>query len=58
MFQYGSVLNCGFGNLKETGSSYKLKLLPAACYLFHAGLFFYLFFDPEYGSDMSLRNVG
>jgi hypothetical protein len=25
---------------------------------FHAGFFLGLFFDPEYGGDMSLRNVG
>jgi hypothetical protein len=28
------------------------------CLLFHAGFFFGLFFDPEDGYEMLLRNVG
>jgi hypothetical protein len=36
------------------------SLLPSssACYLPHASLLFGLFFDPEDGGDMFLRNVG
>jgi hypothetical protein len=29
-----------------------------ACYLLHAGFLLALFFDPEAGGDISLRNVG
>jgi hypothetical protein len=36
------------------------RLLKAgsACYLLYAGFFFGLFFDPEDGSGILLRNVG
>jgi hypothetical protein len=34
------------------------KFNNQACYLFHAGFLLSLFFDPEGGGDISLRNFG
>jgi hypothetical protein len=34
------------------------RRINQACYLLHAGVLLGLFFDPEDGGDMFLRNVG
>jgi hypothetical protein len=39
-------------------SSLKAEWLCSACCLLHAGLLLGLFFDPEDGRDVFLRNVG
>jgi hypothetical protein len=41
---------------RRFGETYRLHLLLVTSY--HAGLLFRLFFDPEDGGDMFLRNVG
>jgi hypothetical protein len=43
----------------NTGSPLKIKRQEyVACCLLHAGIFLGLFFNPEDGSDMFLRNTG
>jgi hypothetical protein len=42
----------------SSGSKNKPSRKPSAYYLLHAGFFLGLFFDPEDGGDMFLRNVG
>jgi hypothetical protein len=42
----------------SSGSNNKPSMKPIACYLLHFDFLLGLFFDPENGGDMFLRNVG
>jgi hypothetical protein len=54
-------VNRRFGRVSSLHIQRRRKKPPwtrFACYLFHAGLFLGLYFDPENEGDMFLRNVG
>jgi hypothetical protein len=46
------------GSRQEMEEQTSVPIGRSTCHLFHAGIFLGLFFDPEDGGDMFLRNFG